>query len=170
MNTNQQNAAQSGRAASRQWWSDARDLAVSFGPTLEDSIVAWVKLNCRDEVAQTAPSIEFYYSLLSKAFLMMYDNETINPIYPVTDLGQVFIDQIRRATGIGVQSLPAPTPVLSPADKLRAEVINDWRTLSSKGIRAKMSRDRNYAAMFEELSQTDALSSGATTFTVIPGA
>ncbi len=79
MNTTQQNATKFGIAASRQWWRDARELAISFGPTLEDAIVAYIKLNFRDEVAQTAPSIEFYYSLLSKAFLTMYDAEIVNP-------------------------------------------------------------------------------------------
>lgn len=171
MNTTQQYAEQFGMAASRQWWSDARELAVSFDrKQLEDSLVGWIKLNKRSEIATTNASVEFYYSLLNEAFLSLYDSHTINPTFPVTNLGQQFIDKARQSTGIGVEPLPAPIPVLSASDKLRAEITNDFRTLSSKEVRAKISRDKNYAAMFQELSQTDALSAGATTLTVITGA
>lgn len=171
MNTTQENAAKFGIAAAKKWWSTARELAVSFDrQVLEDGIVAWIKLNRREEVANTVPSVEFYFALMSEAFLSLYDSQTINPTFPVTNLGQQFIDKARQSTGIGVEPLPAPIPVLSASDKLRAEITNDFRTLSSKEVRAKISRDKNYAAMFQELSQTDALSAGATTLTVITGA
>jgi len=171
MSTTAQNAAKFGIAASKQWWSSARELAVSFDrAALEDAIVAWIKLNKRDEVSNTPPSVDFYFELMTQAFLALYDSGTVNPVFPITDLGQAFIDEVRGSNGTGVQTLPAPTPVLSASDKLRAEIINDFRTLSSKEVRAKISRDRSYAAMFEELSKTDALSSGATTLTVITGA
>src|ERR1700722_599455 len=137
MNTTAQDATKFGLAASKRWWSDSRELVASFDRTvLEDGIVAWIELNKRDEIASTAPSVDFYYGLMSEAFLSLYDARVVNPIYPVTDLGQEFIDEARRATGIGATSLPAPEPPeLTPAQKLEQQVQQDWKTLPSAAIR-----------------------------------
>jgi hypothetical protein len=153
MNTNAERAAQFGIAASRKWWSAARELAVSFDrQSLENAIVSWIKLNKRDEVASRAPSVDFYLSLMNEAFLRLYDAETINPIFPVTDLGQVFIDQTRRMTGIGSESLPTPKPTLTPEQELEATVRSDWKNLPSKRIKEKMSGNKLYRQAFEKLS------------------
>lgn len=142
MNTTAENAEKFGIAASRKWWSDARELAVSFDrQSLEDAIVAWIKLNKRDEVASIAPSIDFYYGLMNEALLRLWDAETINPVFPITDLGQQFIDEARRATGIGLETLPTPEPLLTPAQELENQIRSDWKMLPSKQLRQKINHD-----------------------------
>jgi hypothetical protein len=169
MNTTAQDATKFGLAASKRWWSDARELTVSFDRgAFEDAVVAWVKLNKRDEIASNVPSLDFYYGLMNEAFLSLYDSQTINPIFPVTVLGQNFIDQARRATGIGAVSLPTPEPELTPAQKLDDTVRSDWKRLSSAQIKQKIANDRSYRAAFERLSGD--LESSVTTHVVIPGA
>jgi hypothetical protein len=165
MNTSAENASNFGLAASRKWWSSARELVVSFDrTTIEDAIVSWIELNRRDAIASTVPSIDFYYGLMNEAFLSLYDSQIINPIYPVTDLGQDFIDEARRASGIGAASLPTPEPpALTPAQKLDEAIKSDWKCLSSAQIRQKIANDRSYRAAFERLSG-DLESSPATSF------
>jgi len=168
VNTTAENAAKYGIAAANKWWSDARELVASFDRVaLENAIVAWIKLNKRDEIASTAPSTDFYYGLMNEAFLVLYDTETVNPEFPITNLGQSFIDQIRRATGIGAQ-LPAPTPVLTPEQKLETEVRSDWRSLSSKQIKLKMQNNRLYRECLNRLAPE--LDSSVTQHVTIPGA
>jgi hypothetical protein len=170
MNSTPENATKFGIAASRKWWSSARELVVSFDrTTIEDAIVSWIELNQRDAIASTVPSIEFYYGLMNEAFLSLYDSQIINPIYPVTDLGQEFIDEARRATGIGAASLPTPEPpALTPAQKLEQEVKDDWAKLPSATIRKKIANNRQYREVFERIS--GGFESQATTHVVIQGA
>lgn len=167
MSTTAQNAAKFGIAAAKKWWSDARELAISFDrQQLEDAIVAWIKLNRRDQVANNAPSVDFYYALMNEAFLSLYDAETVNPIFPVTDLGQAFIDGARGSTGIGVVNLPAsPEPTLTPQQKLEMQVKEDWKNLPSAVIRKRVANDHAYRNAFESVS--DQLTSNATTHVVI---
>jgi hypothetical protein len=152
-------AQQFGMRASVAWWSDARELTVSFDQrSLESSIVAWIKLNRRDEISGTTPSFELYYKIMREAFLSLYDAETINPIYPITDLGQSFIDAMRRATGIGLDALPAPAaPKLSADDVLRAQIQKDWVSLPGDRVRQKANQDANYRRLLEEMLNSDAI-------------
>jgi hypothetical protein len=169
MNITAENAAKYGIAAAKKWWSDARELVASFDRVaLENAIVAWIKLNRREEVAATAPSIDFYHRLMSEAFLSLYDAQTVNPEFPITSLGQNFIDQARRETGIGAQSVPAPAPVLTPAQELENEVRSDWKTLSSKQIKSKMQNNRLYRECVERVAGE--LESTVTQHVTIPGA
>jgi hypothetical protein len=87
----------------------------------------------------------------------------------VTDLGQEFIDEARRSTGIGATSLSAPKPPeLTPAQKLEQEVKDDWATLPSATIRKKIANNRQYREVFERISA--GFQSQATTHVVIQGA
>jgi len=170
MNSTAENASKYGIAASKKWWSAARELAISFDrQSLEDAIVAWIKLNKRVEVSNNTPSVDFYYALMNEAFLSLYDAETINPVYPVTDLGQKFIDEARGSTGIGIVNLPAPPePTLTPQQKLELQVRDDWTKLPTKIIRQKMANDKNYRSVVERLAGE--LESSVTTYTAIGSA
>jgi hypothetical protein len=156
-------AQQFGMKASVAWWSDARELTVSFDQrSLESSIVAWIKLNRRDEISGTAPSFELYYKIMQEAFLSLYDAETVNPIYPITDLGQSFIDAMRRATGIGLDALPTPVPPQLSADDalddaLRNQIKQDWVSLPGDRVRQKANQDANYRRVLEEMLNSDAI-------------
>src|ERR1700688_1414066 len=124
-------AQQLGMQASMSWWSDNRELTVSFDRSLESSLVAWVKLNRRDQISGMVPNFDLYYKIMQEAFLSLYDAESINPIYQITDLGESSIIAMRRATGIGLDALPAPAaPKLSADDVLRAQIQKDWVEIS----------------------------------------
>jgi hypothetical protein len=152
-------AQQAGMTASMQWWSDSRELTVSFNQReLEASIIAWVKLNGRDAISNSEPSVDLYRKIMAEAFLSLYDSETVNPIHPVTDLGQAVIDGMRRETGIGLDALPAPAaPKLSADDILRNEIKQDWVSLPGDRVRQKANQDVNYRRLLEEMLNSDAI-------------
>jgi hypothetical protein len=157
--------------ANREFLIQNRELLVSFDhESLSKAMQAIIRLDFRTQIMECEPDVTTYLRIQEQAFLSAFDRGAIQPIAEITSLGWDAVEKMRRETGIGVESLAGPTPTISAADQLRAEVISDWKNLSSKDVRAKRSRDKNYATMFKELSQTDALSSGPTTFTAITGA
>jgi hypothetical protein len=170
--TREEKARQCGQAANQQFFSEAREAVVSFRrPELDDSLVAFVKLNYRDQISSEEPSTELYLRLIRSAFLELLDHGTITEIHPLTVLGWNYIDEIRRATGIRVQSLHAPAPVLSADEQLRAQIQKDWNTLPGDKVRAKARNDKNYFRLLEEMlaSENGIPAPGATTFHEIEG-
>jgi hypothetical protein len=170
--TREEKARQCGQAANAQFFSEAREAVVSFGrPGLDDSVVAYVKLHFRDSISSEEPSTELYLRLIRTAFLELLDAGTIQEKHPLTSLGWNYIDEIRRATGVGVENLPPPaTPQLSADDKLRQEIINDWHTLPGDKVRAKAAADKNYFRILNELLEGDGIPApGSTSFYQITG-
>ena len=150
--TREEKARQCGMAANAEFFSEAREAVVSFArPDLDNSLVAYVKLTFRNEISSEEPSVELYLRLLRTALIELLDAGTITEIHPLTSLGWDYLDSIRRATGIRVQNLPAPVPVLSADEKLKEIIIRDWNTLSGDKVRAKANADANYRRVLEEL-------------------
>jgi hypothetical protein len=149
-----------------------RELLASFNmKELGDGVRAYIRLHKRSEIlAQENPTFDFYLGLLETSFITLYDREAINPAAPITSLGEKALTQMRTKTGIGVENLPAPAaPVLSPEEQLANEVKNDWKTLPSDKIKAKMNANKAYKAMFQKLSETDEINSQCALHSVISG-
>jgi hypothetical protein len=146
-------------AANRKWTSANRELLCSFQQDdMWKALLAFIQLECRDEIGSIDPSIEAYEAIISRGFLTLLDEGSIEPIFPITKLGMADLDRLRRSTGIGAGDLPTPEPVLTPADKLDQEVINDWNTLPGDKIRKKRDSSKAYAATLARLLETDKLS------------
>lgn len=163
MNTNErfERAGRFSLAANRQFLDECRELMPSFdSASVSDAMLAYIKLHLRTEIAEAEPSVEFYLKIEQVAFLSLYDKSAINPTFPITDLGENVIQEMRKATGIGFVLPQAPPPVLTAAQILDNQVIDDWKKLSSDKVRAKMSKDKNYRAAFHRLSETDAIDGG----------
>jgi hypothetical protein len=170
--TREEKARQCGMAANAQFFNEAREAVVSFArPDLDNSLVAYVKLNFRDEISSEEPSTELYLRLLRSAFLELLDAGTIQEKHPLTSLGWDYVDSIRRATGIRVQNLSAPAPVLSADDQLRAQIQKDWVSLPGDKVRAKAKADSRYREVLEQMlaSENGIPAPGATTFHEISG-
>ena len=148
-------------AANNQFFSDHRELFCYFQrPDLDNAIVAWVRLNKADELAGSEPRTELYVKILETAFLTLFDKSVLNPIAELSSLAWDAVEQMRRNTGIGAQSLPAPVKKLTAEEKLEAQIREDWKTLSTKAIKAKVANDPTYRATFERI--VDSLQSVAT--------
>jgi len=170
--TREEKARNCGAAANASFFNEAREAVVSFArPDLDNSLVAFVKLNYRDQISSEEPSTQLYLRLIRSAFLELLDQGTITEIHPLTVLGWNYIDEIRRATGIRVQNLPAPAPVLSAEDQLRAEIQRDWVSLPGDKVRAKAKADSRYREVLEQMlaSENGIPAPGATTFHEIQG-
>lgn len=157
--TREQKAQQCGMAANAEFFNEAREAVVSFArPDLDNSLVAFVKLNYRTQISEAEPSQELYLRLLRTALLELLDAGTITEIHPLTSLGWDYLDGIRRATGIRVQNLPAPgVPQLSADDILRNQIKQDWISLPGDKVRAKARADKNYHRLLEELLAGDGI-------------
>jgi hypothetical protein len=170
--TNQERIERAGKLsviANREFLSENRELLVSFDRELvSKSMLAIVRLDFADEIQNSEPDITTYLRIQERAFLMAFDRGAIQPISEITSLGWDAIERMRRENGIGVESVPTPTPALSPAQELEQTVRNDWRNLSSKQIKAKMQANRLYRECLERLSSE--LESSITEHVTIPGA
>lgn len=151
--------------ANKSWMSEHRELLANFEPdSLWRAIGAFIQLEpeVRAEIATVTPSIESYKSIISRAFMYLYQEGSISPTFPLTKLGEQSLNLLRRQTGLGIENLPVPEPVLTAEQRLEAEVENDWRTLSSAQIRKKRDSSRQYAACLDRLLNSDRLSSQIT--------
>jgi hypothetical protein len=169
--TREETARQCGQAANQRFFDEAREAVVSFArPALDDSLVAFVKLTYRDRISSEEPSVELYLHLIRSAFLELLDADTIQEKHSLTSLGWDYIDSIRRATGIRVQNLPAPAPVVSAEDQLRAEIQRDWVSLPADQLRAKAKNDARYRELLEQMLAGDGIpEASSTSFYEIPG-
>jgi hypothetical protein len=150
-------------AANKRFTSENRELLASFDQdSLWKGVLAFIQLESRSEIEQAAPSVDFYLGVIRRAFLSLLDEGSIEPIFPITTLGQQALDEMRRATGIGVESLPALVVELTPEQTLDEQIVVDWNTLSSAQIRKKRDSSKTYAAALSRLLETDRLSPHAT--------
>jgi hypothetical protein len=145
--------------ANKVWCSANRELLAAFSlPDLWKSLGAWLQLEARADVENTEPSVEAYKAIISRGFLVLLDEGVVSPAAPITKLGQQALDEMRRASGIGVESLPAPVVELTPEQTLDEQIVVDWNTLSSAQIRKKRDSSKTYAAALSRLLETDRLS------------
>jgi len=168
MDTRVELAGKLSLAANRRFLGENRELLVSFERTqLQEAMLAWIRLNARHEISEAEPNIETYLRIQERAFLSLLDRSAIKEVAEITPLGWNAVEQMRRNVGQAVPSTP-PAPQLTPEQKLEAQVREDWKLLNTKQLRAKMSSDAQYKAMFERIAGT--LDSVATEFVAIPGA
>ena len=150
--------------ANREFLSQNRELLVSFDrAAVQQAMLANIRLNYSEAIRDAEPDISFYLQIQEKSWLTLYDRGAIAPIAEITPLGQQAIDAMRRRTVIGDDKLPAPEPLLSPAQILEAQVRDDWRRLPSAEVRKRIAHDTAYRATFERISG-DLESSPATSF------
>lgn len=152
-------------AANKQFTSEARELLASFDQDrLWKSVLAYVQLEARTEIAEAAPSLDLYLGIIRRAFLTMFDEGTLDEalVAPITKLGEEALAAIRRASGIGIELLPAPVVELTPEQALDEQIVADWKSLSSAQIRKKRDGSRTYAAALSRLLETDRLGSQIT--------
>lgn len=172
MSTDQNRIKQAGRlslAANSEFLDSARELLVSFDrDAVSKAMLAYIRLNCRDEIAGNDPDFFLYLKIQQEAFLTLLDRGAVAPIAEITQLGQQALDAMRLATGIGLQGLPTPEPALSPEEVLEAQVREDWRKLPADKVRKKRANDRTYRETFDRI--VDTLDSAMTEHVVIPGA
>lgn len=154
--------------ANKEFLSENRELLVSFDrAAVQQAMLATIRLNFAEAIRGAEPDISFYLQVQEKAFLGLLDRGAVVPVAPITPLGQQAIDAMRKRTGIGAETLPAPVPELTPAQTLEVEVRNDWKVLSSKQIKAKMQGNRLYRECLDRLAPE--LDSAITSHVTIPG-
>jgi hypothetical protein len=154
--------------ANKIFLDEARELLVSFDrEALSKAMLAWIRLNAGPEIASSEPSVELYLSVQERAFLTLFDRGAVVPIAEVTSLGEAALGAMRVRTGVGIESLPTPEPVLSETERLEREVASDWKILSSKQIKHKIANSKSYRECFERLSETNFITSSVTSRVVI---
>jgi hypothetical protein len=155
-------------AANREFMIQNRELLVSFDhESLSKAMKAIIRLDFRTQIMECEPDVTTYLRIQEQAFLSAFDRGAIQPIAEITSLGWDAIEKMRRETGIGLESLPAPEAVLTPSQILEQKVRSDWAKLPSAAIKKLIANDRQYRETFERISsQLESL----TTHVVIPGA
>src|ERR1700685_1989701 len=109
-------------AANRQFFSDHRELFVYFDRTsLEDALVAWVRLHRAEKLATSTPTKELYLRIMQEAFVTLFDSGTIKEQAPLSRLAWDELDAMRKNTGIGTASVPTPNLQLTPEQKLETQ-------------------------------------------------
>jgi hypothetical protein len=157
MNSQEQNrierAGQLSVAANREFLSENRELLSSFDrEALASSMLAHIRLHSATLIRESEPSIDLYVKIQEETFLTLLDKGAIKEVSPITTLGDAALTAMRQRTGIGVEALPQPELMLTPAQKLENQIKEDWRTLSSAQIRKKIATDIAYRHGFERLS------------------
>lgn len=151
-------------SANKRFMDENRELMPSFdASSVSDAMLAYIKLHFRNEIAEGEPSVEFYLSIQQRAFLSLYDREAINPVFPITDLGEDAIQLMRRSTGIGLEALPPPPPpVLSATQQLEQQVAADFKGLSSKQFKDRLDQSKAYRECYRRIAESDAIEAGPT--------
>lgn len=129
-------AAKYSQIANREFQDTNRELLVSFDrDKLWTAILAWIRLHAHSDIETVEPNIVFYLRIIEGAFLDLLDRGAVKPVAEVTPLGQAALAEMRKRTGIGVEEVPPPAPVLTPEEMLECQVRDDWKKLSADQIR-----------------------------------
>jgi hypothetical protein len=124
------------------------------------TIKAGLASECREEIQNVTPAAGAYLPLLRRTFLQLLDEGSIQLIEPISQLAQNEIDPLRRLTGIGAASLPAPVVELTAEQKLDAQIISDFANLPSDAFRAKLSGNVAYRQAYRKLAAEGRISVG----------
>jgi hypothetical protein len=140
-----------------------REFLASFNlKEVMDAFSAFMEMGNIDDIFEVEPGIPVYLKSYEETLLTLYDRGAIVPVLPITDLGVKDLERMRRETGIGVESLPTPTPPApTAAELLEAEVRQDFATLRSDEMRKKRQSNREYEATYQRIAGT--LGSSVTT-------
>lgn len=146
-----------------QFFAAHRELLAHYDMSqVQESLIAYLQLNETAETLRAAAvnPIE-YRKLLSAALITLLDRGTLNQLADLNEDAQDDLLELRNATGIGVEDLPAPPPPAPTAQELlEAEVRSDFATLPGSKMREKRNTNRAYEAMFQKIAGT--LGSSAT--------
>lgn len=144
-----------------------RELFAHFDSSdMKASLIAFLKLNYAKDLNAAANNPTQLTQMLSKAFLTLFDRGTLSLLSELNEDAQEDLVELRKATGIGIESLPVPPPPApTAAELLREDILNDWRTLPMSKVREKRNGNRQYAAMLDELANDGFLESSATSLT-----
>ena len=147
-----------------QFFTDYREFTSHFSDVVE-SITSYLRLNHRDELVALSqtPDPKLYRNLLAESLITLYDRRALNQVADLNDLAMADLAKLRRESGVGVETLPTPSPKPLTADELlREEIATDWRTLPMDKVRAKKNGSKLYAAMLEKMANEGSLDSVAT--------
>jgi hypothetical protein len=101
------------------------------------------------------------YNGLAKAFINAMNSEVIPWGMKLTDRADEQFCELRYRCGM--ERRPEVAPVLSPAEALDAEIQHDWIHLPTDKLNAKKRTSPGYAKRLNELLESDAIKSQATT-------
>jgi len=129
-------------------------------------LIAYLKLNYANDLAAAAKNPTQLRQMFGVAFVTLLDRGTLVPLSELNAEAADGLAELRKKTGIGVETLPAPPPpALTAAELLREQVLNDWRNLPAAKVRAKANGNRTYSQMLNELANSGALESSVTALT-----
>lgn len=138
----------------QQFWNDFRELTGNFSE-VHAGIVAYLQLNYPQELISISkePAPTLYRKLLTEALITLIDRGALVQVSgELTDLAVAELAKLRRETGIGVETLPAPPPKPPTADELlEAQVRQDFDKLPSAQMRAKRQSNRAYEKMYQKI-------------------
>jgi hypothetical protein len=101
------------------------------------------------------------YAGLAKEFVTAINTEIIPWAVKLTDLANEQFCELRYRCNM--EQRPESVPVLSPAEALDAEIQHDWIHLPTDKLNQKKRTNPGYAKRLNELLESDAIKSQATT-------
>jgi hypothetical protein len=120
-----------------------------------DAFSAFMEMGNIDAIFDVEPGIPIYLKSYEETLLTLYDRGAIVPVSPITDLGLKDLEEMRKKTGIGAESLPTPAaPAPTAAELLEAEVRHDFATIRSDEMRKKRQGNREYEATYQRIAST----------------
>lgn len=141
----------------REFWNDFKELNANFSD-VHAGIVAYLQLNHAEELIAISkePDPNLYRSLLTEALVTLIDRGALVQVSgELTDLAVAELEKLRRETGIGLETLPAPPAKAPSVDEiLEAEVREDYVKMSSRQMMEKRRTDRAYNAMYDRIAET----------------
>ena len=152
----QKEQAQDLRLALNTFKRNHREFLASFNlKEVMDAFSAFMELGNIDDIFEVEPGIPVYLKSYEQTVVTLFDRGAIIPVLPLTALGIADLEQMRRKTGIGVESLsPVAPPAPTAAELLEAEVRQDFATLKSDDMRRKRQSNRAYEQMYQRIANT----------------
>jgi hypothetical protein len=158
-------AEYSGKQTEGLFLRDYRELAAFYSGVTE-GIVAYLQLNNVEELIalSQAPNPRLYRRLLAEALVTLIDRGALAAVADLNDLAEAELANLRRETGIGVETLPSPPPKPPTAQELlEAEVIADYNGgLPATKMREKRNSNKTYNETFVRLAEGNRLESRVT--------
>ena len=138
------------------FFSDYRELVAHFSGVIE-GITSYIQLNNPEELVALwkAPDGSLYRRLLAEALITLIDRGALTRVADLNDLAEADLANLRRETGVGVETLPPPPSKAPTADELlEQEVRSDYANLPGDKMREKRRSSRAYEAMFQKIADT----------------
>jgi len=158
----QEKAGLHGSLASDAFRLRYKELLASFDPEqVGRSLVGFIRLHLRDEIAGIEPDLNVYLAHTESAFLTLFDSGKLQPVAPLTPLGESALADMRRRAGVNPPGYVAPAPAprqLTAQEELDIQVAEDFQKLSAKEFRSRCSNGKKYRETFFRLGEEGRLS------------